>query len=291
MSAATDTAREERVLLREEREVAKRYLGRVPWEMVAWGLGNLIVWLSLWPLVFTGVVPLWLGFILSTLCCSLSYLPSHEAQHSIIAAEGTKLRWLNELVGHVSTIPIVFPYRVGWITHRQHHAHANDTELDPDISSRADSWWRSALNSHRSRQPGATTGYAKVMQETSDTNAQRALLEAFVMRTIHFVILAVLAWSGYAIEGFLLWWLPRQIAYTYVQLVLSWAPHYPMLETGRYRDTRAWKSPFGTILTMGMEYHVIHHLYPKIPLIDTGKAFRDLAPLLAERGYRDDRSI
>ena len=118
MSAATDASnvspsgRTERELLREEQAIARQFMGRVPWEMVAWGIANFLVWLSLWPLVFSGVLPLWAGFILSTICCALAYLPSHEAQHSIIAAEGEKLRWLNELVGHVSTFPLVIPGRL-----------------------------------------------------------------------------------------------------------------------------------------------------------------------------------
>ena len=46
------------------------------------------------PVTFTGVLPLWAAFVLSTLSITLCYLPSHEAQHSIIATEGSRLRWL-----------------------------------------------------------------------------------------------------------------------------------------------------------------------------------------------------
>ena len=49
-------------------------------------------------------------------------------------------------------------------------------------------------------------------------------------------------------------------------MTLSWAPHHPMEEQGRYRNTRGFKAKIGTILTMGMEYHIIHHLHPSIPL-------------------------
>ena len=274
---------------REEAAIARRYIGRVPWEMVIWGLGNFVAWLALWPLVLGGWLPLWAGFLLATLCCVLAYLPSHEAQHSIIAAEGTRLRWLNELVGHVSTIPLVFPYRVAWITHKQHHAHANDDELDPDIAGRADHWWQSAWRSLQARQPGHQGGYNRCMRETDDPNRDRALLEALVLRVTHFAVLTLFAWSGYAIEAALLWWLPRHLGLIYNVIFLSWAPHHPMREKGRYRDTRAWRSPVGTILSMGMEYHLIHHLYPKIPLFDTGPAFRELESLLIEQGIRDDR--
>ncbi len=275
-------------LQRAEREIARKYMGRVPWEMVAWGLGNFAFWLALWPLTFLEVVPLWAGFLLATVSITISYLPSHEAQHSIIAPNGSSLRWLNQLVGHVSTIHLVLPYRIAWITHRQHHLHTNDPEIDPDYGNKGDTWWQSAWNAFQARQPGADSAYKMAMRTTDDPNVNRAVVEGVLLNTGFYAILTGLAWSGYAIEAALLWWLPRHIALTYIQLFLSWAPHYPMVDRGRYRDTRAWRSPVGTILSMGMEYHVIHHLYPRIPLTETGPAYRELRPLLVKRGCRID---
>ena len=293
MSAAAGSetgsgTRSERQLLREEQAIAHKYLGRVPWEMVAWGLGNFCLWLALWPLTIAGVLPLWAGFLLATFCVTVSYLPSHEAQHSIIAAEGTRLRWLNELVGHVSLIPLVLPYRIAWITHRQHHAHANDPERDPDIGNKGRTWWQSIWNGIKVRQPGAKGAYKTVIRASDDPELQRAMIEGFALGASHYMILAAFAWSGYALEAALLWWLPRHIGTSYIQLFLSWAPHYPMEQTGRYRDTRAWRSPVGTILSLGMEYHIVHHLYPRIPLLQTGPAYHELRPLIEERGCRID---
>ena len=48
-SVSQGTPPADRALMREEHAIAKRYMGRVPWEMVAWGLGNFALWLSLWP--------------------------------------------------------------------------------------------------------------------------------------------------------------------------------------------------------------------------------------------------
>ena len=295
MSAAatpidTDAARREREWKREEAAIARKYLGRVPWEMVAWGLGNFVLWLSLWPLTLSGILPLWAAFVLSTISMTLAYLPSHEAQHSIIGAEGSQLRWLNQLVGHVSTIPLVFPYGIAWITHKQHHAHANDPVLDPDIGNKGDTWWQAVWNGIQSRQFGAGNGYKAALSRSEDPNLGRAIVEAQVLSLSYYTILTALAWSGHAIEAALIWWLPRHIGYSYLQLFLSWAPHHPMEETGRYRDTRAWRSPVGTILSMGMEYHLVHHLFPRIPLFQTGPAYHEMRQLLDERGCRNDRS-
>ncbi len=282
--------RSDRELKRDEVEIARKYMGRVPWEMVAWGLGNFAFWLTLWPLTFTGVLPLWAAFVLSTLSITICYLPSHEAQHSIIATEGSRLRWLNELVGHVSTIPLLLPYRIAWITHRQHHNNANHPELDPDYGNRGDTWWRAAWNGFQARQFGAGDGYKSALRRSDDPNLDKAIREGTLLSLSYYAILTALAWSGHAIEAALIWWLPRHIAMTYIQIFLSWAPHYPMEETGRYRDTRAWKSPIGTILSMGMEYHIIHHLFPRIPLLQTGPAYHEMRELLDERGCRMERS-
>ncbi len=271
-------------LMRLEREVASRHLNKFPYFAVAWAFSNLAVWLALWPLVFMGVIPLWLGFIIATLNISLSYLPSHEAQHDIIAKPGTKLRWLNQLVGHLSTIPLVLPYQVAKITHMDHHKHANDPELDPDYSTHAEgpmqALWKSMVN----RQPRANGGFNAYGELLNRKGRTDVILISVAYQLVHFGILFALAWSGFAIEAALLWWLPRQIALTYIQFYLSWAPHNPGLSKGRYRDTRSFRSILGNIGSMGMQYHVIHHLHPRIPLYRTPRAYWEMKPILEARG-------
>jgi beta-carotene hydroxylase len=295
MSAASEAnpahdAGLDRRLMREEAAIAQKYMKRFPWEMVAWGLVNFAVWLSIWPLTFSGVLPLWGAFLLSTLCCVLAYLPSHDAQHQSIARKGSKLHWVNELVGHVSTIPIVLPYKLAWIEHREHHAHANDPEHDPDFGFDGKNVWQAIWNGMQSRQPrGQDASLRMVLEQSSDPTIARAIAEGALLNTTYYVVLTALAWSGFAIEALFIWWLPRRIGFAYLTTCLGWAPHFPYEETGRYRDTRAWKSPIGTILSMGMEYHQIHHLFPTIPLLQTAPAYWEMRELLAKRGVRDDR--
>lgn len=286
---STTLTRERDIELRKlEFEIAKKFIGGTPWRIVAWGLGNFAVWVALWPLVITGMLPLWAGFLLATLSITLSYLPSHEAQHSNIARPGSRLRWLNELVGHVSTIHLVFPYKVGRLTHLEHHAHTNNPELDPDYSVTAETWWKSVLNSIRSRinrdKVGGNAAYGKAVDRIGGKAASDAKLEALALNLFYWGFLAVMAWSGYALEALLLWWLPRHIGLTYIQLLLSWAPHHPGDKTGRYKDTRAFRYFLGNYGALGMEYHIIHHLHPSIPLHKNMPAYREMKPILEERG-------
>lgn len=276
-----------RDLARKEKEIAASFIGGVPWIMVVWGLGNFALWVALWPLTIYGVIPLWLGFVIATISASYAYLPSHEAQHSNIAQSGSRLFWLNELVGYVSPIPIGLPYKLAKATHMKHHTYTNDPQRDPDIHNKANNLWGAIKNGIEARRPGAITGLHPSHIE-NDVGSGPIIFEAYIFTRIYWAAMALLAWSGFAIEALVLWWLPSVIAISYIQITLSWAPHFPMEETGRYKDTRAWKSPVGTILSAGMEYHIIHHLHPAIPLQKTGAAYRALRPLLVTRGCRID---
>lgn len=287
--SVTDLSREERTkLAQEERAIARDFVGGVPWVMVAWGLGNFALWVSLWPLYFLGVIPLWLACMASTISIILCYLPDHEAQHSIIARKGEPLRWLNELVGYVCTIPLVLPYKIAWIIHQAHHNYTNDPERDPDILMKADSWMGAAWASIKGRQPGNKRAYSFTDVESDSRDLGRAVQEAVILTVFYYGSLCALAWSGYALEAFFIWWLPRNIALTYIQMFLSWAPHHPMAETGRYRNTRAWKYWMGNLGALGMEYHIIHHFHPTIPLTKTPAAYRALKPILLTRGITND---
>ena len=62
----------------------------------------------------------------------LMYMPLHEATHNNIQGRRWSLRWLNDWVGRVSSIPLGFSYRAHQISHMRHHAFTNDPDRDPD---------------------------------------------------------------------------------------------------------------------------------------------------------------
>ncbi|MEL6707792.1 MAG: fatty acid desaturase [Pseudomonadota bacterium] len=268
-----------------ELKIARKYSGKVPWIAVFWAFGNLAVWLSLWPLVFSDILPLWAAFPIATVNMALVYLPTHEAQHDIIARPGTKLRWLNELVGHATSWMLIYPFQVLRITHLDHHRHTNDPELDVDIGTKAPGPWHAIWNAIQGRQPGNRRNhdYAGALVRADRPGL---LLLALAYRIGFIAILGALAWNGYALEALLLWWLPYQIAITYIVFFLSWAPHHPGTEQGRYRNTRSWKSKIGNIGSMGMQFHIVHHLHPYIPLHLTPAAYWEMKPILEARGCR-----
>ncbi|MEM9738895.1 MAG: fatty acid desaturase [Pseudomonadota bacterium] len=284
MSARDIAAMSDTELMRVEREIAAKHLNKFPYFAVFWAFANLAVWLALWPLVFLSGLPLWVAFPIAAVTITLCYLPSHEAQHDIIARPGTRLRWLNQLVGHVSTIPLVLPYRIAKLTHLEHHKHTNHPEWDPDISCAAPGPLSAIWQTVRENQPRAKGGMNSYGATLSRIGRPDVVLDGVVYNLVFYGILFALAWGGFAIEAALLWWLPRHVALIYIRFFLSWAPHHPGLSVGRYKDTRSFRSHLGNIGSMGMQYHIVHHLYPRIPLYRTPRAYWDLKPILEARG-------
>ena len=272
-------------LTRMERDIARKYSGKVPWETVVWGLILPPIWLANWALVLGDVIPLWAGFLVSTLSLMFVYAPNHDAQHDIMGRPGTSTRWLNELLGHWTSWLLVLPFQTMRVTHLDHHRHTNDEALDSDITTHADTAWGAVWESILQRQP-----HGKRAQDYR-ASLERAGREGLIKLTAlyklaFFVTLFVLAWNGLAIEAFVLWWLPYQLAMTYIIFFLSWAPHSPGLTMGKYRDTKSWKSVLGDPLSMWMGYHVVHHLHPYIPLLKTKPAYWEMRPILEARGVK-----
>lgn len=276
----------EKDLITREREIAARHIDRFPWGSVTWAFLNLACWLSLWPLTMMGILPLWAAFLIACANLALSYLPSHEAQHDIIARPGSKLRWLNELVGHISTIPLLLPYRVARLTHLEHHKHANHPDLDPDYGTHAETALQSVWQTIQQQQPRTKSeAYGEALKRIG---RPEVVLDAVVYELAYYAIMIALCWAGHALEAALIWWLPKHVGLIYIRHYLSWAPHNPGMGQGRYKDTRSFRSAVGNVLSMGMQYHIVHHLHPRIPLMRTPRAYWEMRDILEARGCRMD---
>jgi beta-carotene hydroxylase len=277
-----------RDLRKEEIAIARQFHGGTMWPYAVAAFGCFAVWLSFFPLAIMGMLNLPLAFALSCIFCVGGYVTSHEAMHSNIGQPGSKTRWLNEAVGAVSTIPIVFPFSMARLMHLEHHYHCNDPLKDPDYTDEAPNMWAAWYKTWYNRQPGVDGSihhYKRILAEMDTPAARRALVETMILQLVFMGTLFTMAWNGYAIEAALIWWLPRHIGLSYIRFFLSWAPHHPREgKTGRYENTNIFKSRVGHILSMGMQYHLVHHLYPGIPNHRTKEAYYALKPILKARG-------
>ncbi|HEX8480469.1 MAG TPA: fatty acid desaturase [Allosphingosinicella sp.] len=283
----------ERQLLRKrERDIAAKYMGGRMWIYPAFAVGGFSLWMALFPLAIAGIIPLWLGFIVSCVLSTGGYVTSHEAMHSNIGRKGEKGRWLNELTGQISTIPLIFPFSMARLMHLQHHYHCNDPQRDPDYPDAAPTAWKAIVKTWVNRQPrndGSIHHYKRILAELNSPASRRAQRDTVILQLAAMAFFFAMSWSGYALVIAAIWWLPRHIALSYIRFYLSWAPHHPRVQTGRYENTVLFRSRLGHIMSMGMETHLVHHLYPSIPSHRTKAAYREMRDVLAARGVDVNR--
>ena len=263
----------------KEKAIAKSFSQRFQWEMILIGLGQAVIWLSLWPLVLNGIIDLWVGFLIASLCACFAYLPSHEAQHGNYSRGNPKLRWLDGFVGHITLITLMYPYHLLRVTHMKHHAYTNDPEKDPDYLNAHTS---SVLKVIKNVLDGSTLDFGKYLEVFSADKAfvhsfKKAIPIALLYRFILLVLVII-----FPLETLLLWWLPAKIGSVYTTVFFSYFPHLGT-STGRYQNTRFWTHWMPRYLNHSMQLHFIHHLHPSIGHYDEPKAIEALKPFLIAR--------
>mmetsp|Transcript_22313 Transcript_22313/g.69122 ORF Transcript_22313/g.69122 Transcript_22313/m.69122 type:complete len:309 (+) Transcript_22313:3-929(+) len=245
------------------------------------------------------------------------YMPLHECVHNNVAGcpkAGSTPRlhtFVQDVVGHVSSLAIGIGFSAHGKDHMEHHKFTNHDHKDPDaiglsgpVSTRilvhvvimvaslilavlpipgaADHIAREDKGPHVN-QDGSLTKVGQISKEN---------IEALIF--FRRLQLAVALVTGCWREVIMFWWLPQQFAIFTISMVFAWLPHHPHADVGRYKDTRvtligSWE-PLRSILSYtvfcGHDYHLVHHLYPRVPWTRLKRLFRELEPVLRERGAR-----
>jgi beta-carotene hydroxylase len=271
----------------KEKAIAKSLSTRFQWEMIAIGVGQASIFLSLWPLTLMGYVPLWAGFLIATLCACFAYLPSHEAQHGNYSRGNPKRRWIDSLVGNLTLVTLIYPYEILRVTHMKHHAYTNHPEKDPDYKNQhASSIAKLAVQVL----DGTTVDYSKYVEVFAEDAAfQKGFKKGAIIGLTYRAILMIAVFM-LPLHTLFLWWLPAKLGTIYTTTFFSWYPHLNT-EQGRYKDTRFWQHWMPRYINHSMQLHFIHHLHPSIGHFDEPKAIEVLKPFLIARGVPGAEAI
>ena len=283
MSVAIENNQED-LSIDAERQIARTFMGRIEWEMIVVGIGQFLIWLGIWFMVLQGILPLWAGFILSTISTAFSYLPSHAGQHGHLSGKHKNLKWLNAFVGQISLIPLAQSHHILKATHMKHHAHTNNPEKDPDyFHTHVDHWWQAALNVHL-QTDGGNPRFQKMLETylEEDQNFKADIDKGSTFALMIFFGQMISAFF-FPLETLFLWWLPRKLVASYLGVIFSHEPH-KVLPVGRYKDTRFWVNGIPRFFNHSMQIHVMHHMYPNICHFDEPKAIEALKPFMIARG-------
>lgn len=260
----------------------KDFAGELAWPTALMGVGSAVGLATSAALALTGVIPMALAAAISTVCAYVAFTPAHEAAHGNIAGRHTEHRWLDEVVGWISGLVLFAPFSAFKVIHLTHHSHTNDAERDPDF-------WVAGNNplSIALRCLTIVPHYYSdfLVGPTSKTAAAKKarVSTVGVLGTLVAGMIAAAA-AGYGVELLVLWVGPAVVASGMLAFAFDWLPHQPHNVQGRFRDTRIVLFPGLETLLLGQNYHLMHHLFPRVPFYSYRACFEAMRPELEAKG-------
>lgn len=234
--------------------------------------------------VIQGSLTIGWAIFINSIFAYVLFTPMHEAGHLNISGNKKSLRWVDEVIGWVAGIPMFAPFYIFKVVHFRHHAHTNDPEKDPDH-------WLASKNII-SLLFHSTTIFPVYFIKAIEILFFKQKVARKVKRDIKIglvglvVIVLLFVLLGFMFGWILmlqLWLIPALISQIILAITFDWLPHHPHEEKARYLNTRVIDIPGLSFFLLGQNYHLIHHLYPRIPFYDYKKVFEELEEELKER--------
>ncbi len=234
----------------------------------------------------TGALSLWWAMPLNIFLAYSCYTPVHEACHRNVTSTGHRHAWLNNLVGNVSAAPLFNSFHLHQLTHLAHHAHTNDPAKDPDqwmVSRNALSLlWRSFTVA------GVHVVMGVQLARTRGDGRWRLLnAAAYAALSIGVAVWMAVRYDTTAV--LLTTFASALLASALLAMVFDWLPHHPHTSQDRWQHTRVVTFVPGVQgaldqLLYGQTYHLIHHLYPRVPFYRYKAVFTKLRGFFESNG-------
>lgn len=283
------------------------YRPPIAWPTIGLATSCLAGWVGSMYLFTTRSLGGWQAFTLSTLCTFASFTPMHDASHNSVSP---RYRWLNDLVGLLCGVPLIFPSALFRYMHMSHHKHSNDSGDGPaGISLDPDRWagegplallplrWATALLWYQYWAKKEYTYRTAVALRDGDSATLRSMRslrdQCFAFWGAMFAFMLGL-WYCRDVSVLICCILPALAASMYLMFLFDYVPHRPHqvpCKEDLYMSTSATKGFFGTVAelhapTLGQNLHNIHHLFPQIPFYRYHVAWAAHEGELRARGTR-----
>jgi len=272
----------------EAARIAMNEAAKPAWATVALFVVEISMWATAGYAAITHMWPMWVCFLVSLTAIYMNYTPHHEAVHGNIAGGNRKLIWLNELIGTITGLVFFHGFTMQRITHLTHHAYTNDPVKDPDFWAHGRNPLSIALRCLSILLPYETHGWAIVWRAK---NRWPTLIRAGFEHVLAWGAMIALVATGHWDAALFAFILPALIASGMLAFMFDWLVHHPhhVPVHDRYRTSNVYLFPKSlhrlvTTFWIYQNYHIIHHLYPRVPFHRYPKVFDRIRPLLRERG-------
>jgi beta-carotene hydroxylase len=268
--------------------IARSHEPAIAWPTIVLAVVVVIGFCAVGALGASGALSLWVALPLNTLLAYAAYTPIHEACHRNVVDAKHPLVWLNNIVGTLAAAPLFGSFHLHQLTHLAHHAHTNHPERDPDH-------WMASKSAAGLLLRGLTIAWihnvAGVRLARTRSDGRTRLVFAALQFTAWFGAVAWLIGRFDPLAAIMSTLVPALLAGLLLGLVFDWLPHHPHAHQDRWQHTRVITfSPLTQravdVALLGQSYHLVHHLYPRVPFYQYRVVFHTL------RGYfHDNRAL
>jgi beta-carotene hydroxylase len=266
--------------------IARGHEPAVAWPTVRMALVVVSGYWGVAYLAASGALALWWAIPLNIFFAYACYTPAHEACHGNVVDKNHRLAWLNNVVGVFSASPLLHNFHMHQLSHLAHHAHTNDPAKDPDQWMAVRGIW-----------PFIWRSFTLVLVHykweialcLARADGKRRIVLAIVQNLLWIGIVAWLAVLFDATATLLATVLSTWIGSAALAVAFDWLPHHPHTSRERWEHTRVILFPrvvqrtFDALL-FGQTYHLVHHLYPRIPFYQYKSVFEKLRSFFEQNG-------
>ncbi|ASP38477.1 hypothetical protein CHH28_07230 [Bacterioplanes sanyensis] len=229
------------------------------------------------------LIPVWLAVGISAACAYALFTVLHDSTHRAIAHNAR----INDGVGQLAQLALLpMPlYKMFRFVHMQHHRFTNEgIEHDPDTYVSSGPAWQLPL-----RWMTLDLSYFAYYWPKLSQRPQAEQREFWLGLLVLALLLLLVAVQGLWAELFWFWLLPGRMAVFVLALAFDYWPHIPKRSTQRENPFLASNNRMGaewllTPLLLGQNYHLIHHLYPRVPFYRYVRIWRCAEPELRAQG-------
>jgi ring-1,2-phenylacetyl-CoA epoxidase subunit PaaE len=225
---------------------------------------GVVGWIASTTAYLAGALPWWVTIPLNALCSYLLFTVAHDAGHSSASNEARTNRWMGRLA-----VPFFAPHASfpTWrFIHMQHHRFTNhDDGTDPDHYAIHGPRWQLPLRwatidlyymvfylPHLRRRP------------RSEQVEQGLTLAAFAA-----LIVASVA-TGHLVDLLVVLLIPCRLSVVFLGWAFDYLPHNGLHHTPKQDRLKATRNRVGgegwlTPTMLFQNYHLVHHLHPRVP--------------------------
>ena len=276
-----------RVFEKHARGLIQPLTGKFAWRTIGVFLGILVELAAVSTLTIYGYLPYWAAIPINVILIYFIFTPLHEATHDNIVGPYPRLKWLSEVIGHISGIILLAPFPGFRVLHLHHHSHTNDEAEDPDYWVKSDNYLMVILRC-MAIQPAYVIHLYKIAR---DPLTMRIFIYELLLLGAYIPIIGGAFLLGFGWKLVLLWILPGYIGVVMCPLMFDWPVHHPHSERGRYTDSAILLFPkpikwLADFFYCGHSYHLMHHMYPRVPFYDYKTAYYLVEPELNTLGAK-----